>query len=245
MKRLRNLSSVLLAAASLSVTPRAIATPFFDLCNTVSSDYRNVAERHLRAALPAQIAPLVIRYALPIQNETGIGITRGADGFHLVRLVFDRSLWYESWVDMEDVPEDVDLSAVNGFVELVYREDGGPLGAEIQDFSRVDPRVAILSIPISDSLANELVELLESFDPASEDEQLDVFVVDGVVMDLFQASGRCLSIKPLRGTSAATHVVQLIRYLESEMGMGAWRAFRKEVFETEILSMIREIQAAK
>jgi hypothetical protein len=159
--------------------------------------------------------------------------------------VFDRSLWYDSWVDVEGVPEDVDLSVVDGFSELIYREDGGPLGIEIQDFGRVDPRVAILSIPISEGLANDLIDLLEGFDPANEEEQRDVIVLDGVSMDLFQMSGRCLSATSMTGTSAATQLMELMRFLEDEMGMGAWRAWRKDAFETQVLSMIRDVQAAR
>jgi hypothetical protein len=245
MDRLQRASSVLVGIASVSVAVEAMGTPHFDLCDTVSNEYRSLVEQRMREALSTQIEPLAIRFALPIQNETGIGITRDEDGFHLVRLAFDRSLWYESWIDVEDVPEDVDLSAVDGVSEVIYREDGGPLGYEIQDFSRVEPRISILSIPISEDLANELVEVLDSFDPANQDERSDLIILDGISINLFQTSGRCLTIKPLTGASAATNVVQLVRYLESEMGMGAWRAFRKEAFEAEILSMIRGIYASQ
>lgn len=210
---------------SLALAAQATGTPYIDLCDTTSSIYHDAVERRMREALPMEIEPLAIRYALPLQAETGIGIVRGADGFQLVRLVFDRSLWYDSWVDVEDVPEDVDLSDVDGLAEIVYREDGGPLGYEIQDFSRVEPRVAILSIPISDSLANELIDLLEGFDPARDEEQGGVIVVDGVSMDLFQMNGRCLTMTSMSGTSASTQLIKLMRFLEDDMGMGGWRGW--------------------
>ena len=245
MDAVPRIGAALVGIASLALAARATGTPYFDLCDSASGTYHDIVEQRMREALPTEVEPLVIRYALPLQTETGIGITRSPDGFHLVRLVFDRSLWYDSWVDVEDVPEDIDLSTVDGFSEIVYREDGGPLGYEIQDFSRVEPRVAILSIPISDGLANELVDLLESFDPASEDEQSNVVMVDGATMELFQMNGRCLSVTSMRGTSASTQLMELMRFLEDDMGMGAWRAWRKDAFETQILSMIKDVQAAQ
>jgi hypothetical protein len=138
---------------------------------------------------------------------------------------------------------DVDLSNVDGVATLIYREDGGPLGHEIQDFSLVKPRVSILSIPVSDSFANELTQLLDSFHPSTSP-ATDEILTDGVLMDLFQTSGRCLSISPgLDRHSAATKLMQLVRYLENEIG--AWRSNSKEKFESEVSLMISNIRASQ
>jgi hypothetical protein len=139
---------------------------------------------------------------------------------------------------------DVDLSNVDGVATLIYREDGGPLGHEIQDFSVVKPTVSILSIPVSDSFANELTQLLDGFHPASSPETNDEILTDGVLMDLFQTSGQCLSISPsLDRHSAATKFMQLVRYLENEIE--AWRSNSTEEFESEVSSMISIIRASQ
>jgi hypothetical protein len=244
MDKLRRISTVFALSASLLLAAQARGTPFVEPCGTVLEEYKSLVERLMRSALSTQSAPLAIRYATAGFTEAGVAITRDKDGFYLVRAVFDRSLWYDSWVDVENVPEDVDLSNVDAVATVIYREDGGPLGHEIQDFTLVKPRVSILSIPVSDSFANELSQLLDGFDPASSPEKNDEILTDGVLMDLFQTNGRCLSISPgLDRHSAATKFMQLVRYLENEMG--AWQASSKETFESQVSSMISDIRASQ
>ena len=184
----------------------------------------------MQEALAKPLAPQILRFALPAQPETAIGLTHDGEGYFLVRLEFDTSLWYESWIDVDDIPDD--SADIDGISRVVFREDGGPLGYSIQDFDRVEVRVASLSIPITDALATALVSVLDSLTAANDREQSELIMIDGVSLELTQSNGQCLrtrsSVEP---DSAARQLVALARFFEREMD--SWTGLTKAIFEAD------------
>jgi hypothetical protein len=211
---------------SLAIASAAVATPYVEPCNRWP--YRDRVEQIMRDSWSDAITPLIISYGSALSTESGIGVARGEDGYRLLRLVFDRSLHYS----VEGELPEVDVVDEPGYLRIL---------------NAVSIRVAHTSIPISESLATALTEMLESFEAASGDEERGVLIVStGGGRELVLSDGRCLSLMPRTSPAAEGRVSRLgalTSYLWREMS--TWLPNRHEEFESEVLALIEQVDALR
>jgi hypothetical protein len=208
----------------------ALAAPHLEPCRRTPG-YEDAVERIMRAAWPQALDLLTIMY-VPL-TERGIGLVRTADGFELVRLELDESFWYSSWRDAE--PGDT-ANAVAVATE-VFRADGGPLGAQVLDFSRTRVRVAKSSIPIGEELALALLDFFGRHAAAArvESPQAEIFL-DGYTFEVLLLERPCVQLSNPPPDSDAHAVARLVRLLDAKVP--AWRPWERETFEAEVLAAI-------
>ena len=191
----------------------------------------------MRDAWHAPLDPLIIMYG--IWPERGLGLAESSTGKILVRIEFDRSFWNSSWIDYESEDE-ADLSNAQGISTTVFREDGGPLGVQVLDFSKTEPRASTTSIPISDELAASLaLELTRSVE-ASRVEVSDVITLDGYSYEILFDGLECAQLRSPPPESEAGRIAELTRLLAS--GSQSWRQWQREMVEEQALDLISRQQ---
>ena len=171
----------------------------------------------MREAWPEEIDPLVIRYAVGVWTERGVGLFRDDSGYHIVRLEFDESLFYSA-----------------------YRDD-----YERQDFEDTDVRVASVAVPISDALADELLVVFEDIGPATPGQPPTPVFIDGSTTEIFQSGRPCARFSGLPADPAAKvrGISELIRFLGDEIAN--WRRVTKDDYEAEAMRLIAAIEASQ
>ena len=212
-------------ALSLAIASAAVATPYVEPCNRWA--YQDRVEQIMRDSWTGAITPLIISYGSALTTESGIGVSRGEDGYKLLRLQFDRSLHYS--VEGQLLEVDVD--------ELGY----------VRILNAVSIRVAHASIPISESLATALSEMLEGFEAASGEEERGVVTVSiGGGTELVLSNGRCLSLMPWSSPAAESRISRLgalTDFLWRELS--TWQPLRHEEFESQVLALIQQVDALR
>ncbi len=207
------MNSKVLGLALALLSNRAFCAPHLVPCNRLDG-YEQRVERLLRGAWPEKLQALVVIY-LPL-NERGIGVTRNKDGFNLVRLEFDKSLYYSS-----------------------LETDGREVENDVLDFSRTHVRVFKMSVPISDQLGNALLSLLQrSADAAKPEErdENDEIVVDGYKFEVLLPKRSCVQLENPPPGSALYQIDRLVRFLDQESPL--WRPDEREEFEKNVTEMI-------
>lgn len=212
--KLRELGAVI---AGVFLVGQAAGTPHFGECVTEDGGYRVRVLEIMREAWPKEIDPLVVRYAVSLWAERGVGLFRDASGYYIVRLEFDESLFYSA-----------------------YRDD-----YERQDFENTDVRVASISVPISDALAVELLGVFEDIRPATPGQPSTSIVVDGSTTEVFQAGKPCARFSGLPADPAAKvrRISELVSFLGDEIVN--WRRITKDDFEVEAMRLIAAIEASQ
>jgi hypothetical protein len=209
----------------------ALAAPHLEPCRRTPG-YEDAVERIMRAAWPQALDLLTIMY-VPL-TERGIGLVRTADGFDLVRLELDESFWYSSW---RDVPPGGDTTNAVAVATDVFRADGGPLGAQVLDFSKTRVRVAKSSVPISEELGVALLDALDRRAAAARvPDPTDQIVLDGYSFELLLSNRPCVELSNPPAESDAFAIAQLIRLLDTRVP--AWRPFERQAFEADVLAAI-------
>ncbi len=227
------------AIAVALLSSRAVCAPHLEPCARLANDYEEQVERLMRDAWPEEMQVLAIMY-VPL-TERGVGLTRGADGFNLIRLQFDESFWYSSWRDVEPNTTGPSSSSIRAIATEVYRADGHALGAQVLDFSKTRVRVSKLSIPISDQLGTALLNTFQrNVDAAKPEEKVDVneIVVDGYKFEILLAKRPCVQLANPPPGSEAEKIAQLVRLLDNESL--SWRPWEQKTFEAKVAGVISD-----
>jgi hypothetical protein len=207
------MSSKFLGLALALISNRALCAPHLVPCNRLDG-YEERVEQLLRHAWPEKLQVLVVIY-LPL-NERGVGISRSQDGFNLVRLEFDKSLYYSS-----------------------LGTDGRAQETDVLHFSRTQVRVSKLSIPISDQLGDALLSLFQSSADAAKPEERgenDEIILDGSKFEVLLAKRPCFQLEDPPAGSALYQIDRLVRFLDQESPL--WRPNEQEEFEKNVTEMI-------
>lgn len=216
------------------------AAPHLEPCIRYS-DYHEHVERSMRQAWPEPLHPLILMFA-PFA-ERGIGVTEGKDGYNLVRIEFDQSLWYGSWFELES-EDDVAEAAADGVFRATSRDEDGSQRVEVQDFSRMKLRHSITLIPISDEFTEALIEVLaESVERAREEEPDDEIAVDGYTFEILLKGQSCVQLSsPQRGTEAG-EIAELTRLLANRAQ--SWRDWSEGMTEAEAMELLNQIRLTR
>jgi hypothetical protein len=227
--------SVWVCIAAVFACNRAFCASHVEPCARIPNDYEERVERLMRAGWPEEIPALAILY-LPL-TERAVGVTRGADGFNLVRLQFDKSFWYSSWRDVEPGAEPSIPPDVRAIARDVYRADGRALGAQVLDFSRTRVRLSTLAVPISDRLGMALLQAFErSAESAKPAEKTGEISLDGYKFEVMVANHACVQVANSPPGSEAGKIDRLIRLLDNESL--AWRPWEQAAFEAKVTEAI-------
>lgn len=228
------MNAKLLGFSVALLSTRAFCAPHLEPCNR-PDDYHERVESLLRDAWPEELQLLVVIY-LPL-TERGIGVTSGADGFDLVRLEFDKSLWYSSW---RTVDPEIDAEAVSNaeIVETeVFRGDGQRLQTRILDFSATRVRVAKASVPISDELGRALLDTFRrSVEAARPPDPNQEIIVDGYRFEILLAGHACAQLDNPPPESEARRLDELARLVDVELR--SWQPSEAEEFERKVMEKI-------
>jgi len=207
---------ICLAAALTIIWSHAASAPHLEPCDRLMDDYYRRVERLMRDAWPEGMQLLVIMYIPPA--ERGLGLTPDKDGFKLVRLELDPSLWYSSWRDVKgSVPK-----------------------RQVQDFSGTRARIAKLSFPISDRLAVALLDAFERSAATAKPDVSDDIIADGYTYEILLPERSCVRLRDPPPASDAGAIADLLRFLEQ--AALSWQPRKREAFEAEVeerIAMIR------
>jgi hypothetical protein len=199
-------------------------------CSRIAG-YQEQVERLMRAAWPRELELLTIMY-VPF-TEHGIGLARTASGFDLIRLEFDKSFWYSSWREVEAGGAPANAVAV---ATEVHRADGGPLGAQVLDFSNTNVRVASSAAPISEQLGVALLDVFGRHVAAARAEIAAEVLNDGYRFDILLAGRPCAALENPPRESDAYRIERLVRLLYDKVP--TWRPLESQAVEAEVLAAI-------
>ena len=227
---MRNAAATVAAIAATVACGNALGAPHLVPCPRIAG-YQEQVERLMRAAWPRELELLTIMY-VPF-TEHGIGLARTEGGFDLIRLELDKSFWYSSWraVGAGEAPANAVAVATE-----VHRADGGPLGAEVLDFSQTKVRVARSSVPISRDLGIALLDVFGRHAAAAHAEIGAEILVDGYRFDVLLARRPCAAVENPPWGSDAYRLDRLVRLLYDKVP--TWRPLEHEAFEADVLAAI-------
>ena len=227
---MRKAAATVAAIAATVACGNALCAPHLVPCSRIAG-YQEQVERLMRAAWPRDLELLTIMY-VPFA-EHGIGLARTAGGFDLIRLEFDKSFWYSSWREVEAGEALANAVAV---ATEVHRADGGPLGAQVLDFSSTNVRVASSAVPISEQLGVALLDVFGRHVAAARAEIAAEILNDGYRFDILLAGRPCAALENPPRESDAYRMERLVRLLYNKVP--TWGPLESQAIEAEVLAAI-------
>lgn len=218
----------------LAPAKQVFAAPHLEPCKR--DEYQATVEQLVRRAWHEPMGLLIIMYG--VLPERGIGLTKNDDGYRLIRIEFDKSLWYNSWISYDN-EEEADLSNAHGVSRTIYREDGGPLGIQVLDFSKTEIRPSTTSIPISDTFASTLTQVLEESADAAREESSDIKILDGYSYEFLMRNRSCARLHSPGRDTEAWRIAELVRLLAA--GAQSWRTWNEEETEVRAIDLIDQL----